>query len=61
MRPIVGIGFRVFTADRRVKFAGTDNESWFDDSKDAFAHCDKSRGERVFECDGTGVIWEVFD
>lgn len=53
------IKFRIFTKDRKIKFAGTGQDSWFTLEK-ALKLVDKSKGEMIYEVDPSGnPVWEV--
>lgn len=54
------IKFRIYTKDRKVKFTGTGEDSWFTLEK-AKKLVDYSKGESIYEVDPTGnPVWEVF-
>lgn len=50
--------FRIETKDHRFKFAGTGQNSWFTLQR-AKELVDYKAGERVVECNGYGILWEV--
>jgi hypothetical protein len=50
--------YRIQTADGKIKFAGTDFNSWFT-LEDARNLVDYSSGERIIEHDGVNILWEV--
>lgn len=53
------IKYRIFTKDRKIKFAGTGHDSWFTLEK-AKKLCDRSKGEMVYEFNKNGdPMWEV--
>ena len=50
--------YRIQKADRTIKYAGTGNDSWFtlDDARKLVNY---SEGERIVECNGTEILWEI--
>lgn len=52
------IKHRIQTADRKIKFAGTGQDSWFD-LETARKIVDYSKGERIVESDGINILWEI--
>ena len=52
------IKYRIETKDHKFKFAGTGLNSWFTLSE-AKLLCNRIKGERVVECNGYGILWEV--
>ncbi len=55
----VKTSFRIETASRKIKFAGTGENSWFTLDK-ARKLVDYSKGERIIESNGVETLWEVF-
>jgi hypothetical protein len=53
------IKYRIFTADGRVKYAGTDSPSWFTLDK-ARELVNRDKGETIYENNGVDNLWEVF-
>jgi len=52
--------YRIIRADGRIKFAGTDNPSWFNDLEKARKLCDTTKNESIYEYDYEGrQLWEV--
>lgn len=53
--------YRIYRADGRIKFAGTDYPSFFTDLKKAVEKCDFDKGETVHEyCTKyQSRLWEV--
>jgi hypothetical protein len=50
--------YRIQTADRKIKYAGTGEDSWFTLEK-ARLLVDYTLGERIVESDGVNILWEV--
>lgn len=51
--------FRIETAEKKIKFAGTGENSWFT-LDEARKLVDYSKGERIVESNGVEILWEVF-
>ena len=50
--------YRIQTADRKIKYVGTGENSWFT-LEQARKLVDYSKGERIVEHDGVNILWEV--
>jgi len=59
IRPSVkSINYRILTAERKIKFAGTGEDSWFDLAT-AKKKVDYSAGEMIYEYEHGEPLWEV--
>lgn len=50
--------YRIITADRRIKYAGTDQPSWFT-LETARKLVNYQAGEMIVEHNGVDILWEV--
>jgi hypothetical protein len=52
--------YRIHTADRKIKYAGTGLDSWFTLDQ-ARQKVDPSRGEKIYQYSGPGgdPLWEI--
>lgn len=41
--------YRIYTADLKIKFVGTDQSSFFNDLKTAVEKCDFDKGEMIYQ------------
>jgi predicted NUDIX family NTP pyrophosphohydrolase len=50
--------YRIQTAEGKIKFAGTDQPSWFN-LEQAREKVNRTEGETIIESDGIRTLWEV--
>ena len=53
------VKYRIQESDGKYLNAGTGFNSWFNLS-DARAIVNRNVGQRIVECDGINILWEVF-
>lgn len=51
--------YRIQTAEGKIKFAGTGENSWFN-LDEARKIVNYEQGERIIQSNGVDILWEVF-